>query len=110
MNRTASIQASSYTSLFSVNFLVKIEQEMPTKTVLYTDIPSESRRVSPMDFCSFVLLKCASSKYRRLCGLGKLFNPLIPKAIGIKELQNTGTARSPLSNIRKIHFPSQNPH
>ncbi|GBM12083.1 hypothetical protein AVEN_259523-1 [Araneus ventricosus] len=73
INRNASIQASSHTSLFSVNFLEKIEQEMATKTVLYTDIPSKSRHVSPMDFCSFVVLKYASSKHRRLCGLGKLF-------------------------------------
>ncbi|GBM21889.1 hypothetical protein AVEN_11293-1 [Araneus ventricosus] len=66
-------EGSSHTSQFTVNFLAKIEQEIGTKAVSFTNIPEKSPEVSPTDFCVIGLLKCALTKRRHiiLCGRWK---------------------------------------
>lgn len=66
-------KASSHTSKSTVNFLKEMEQKTGIKAVPFTDIPTKSPDVSPMDFCAFGLLKSALSKRRpkTLTGLWK---------------------------------------
>ncbi|KFM66484.1 hypothetical protein X975_13415, partial [Stegodyphus mimosarum] len=66
-------KASSHTSKSTVNFLKEMEQKTGIKAIPFTDIPSKSPDVSPMDFWAFGLLKTALSKRcpKTLTGLWK---------------------------------------
>jgi len=48
-------KASSLTSESTVNFLKEMEQKTGIKVVSFTDIPTKSPNVLPMDFCAFGL-------------------------------------------------------
>ncbi|GBM03738.1 hypothetical protein AVEN_134956-1 [Araneus ventricosus] len=57
INRTAARQGSSHIVQSIVNFLEKIEQEMGTKTVSFTDNPAKSPDVSRHGFLRFWTFK-----------------------------------------------------
>ncbi|KFM66675.1 hypothetical protein X975_06438, partial [Stegodyphus mimosarum] len=66
-------KASSRTSKSTVNFLKEMKQKTSIEAIPFTDIPTQSPDVSPMDFCAFERLKTALSERcpKALTGLWK---------------------------------------